>query len=72
VRHSTREIHSVDTPDLPEEEELTPDTVLGWEHWIAERLEETENGYRSKPDLLKHDANGEKLTGPHRVVRSDC
>lgn len=51
--------HPIDAPDLPEEE-ATPDTVLGWQHWIAERLEDTENGYRSKPDLLKHDANAEK------------
>lgn len=51
--------HSIETPDLPEEEP-TPETVFGWKRWIAERLEDTENGYRSKPDLLKHDANAEK------------
>lgn len=51
--------HPIDAPDLPEEEP-TPETVLGWQRWIAERLEDSENGYRSKPDLLKHDANAEK------------
>lgn len=51
--------HSIDAPDLPEEEP-TPETVVGWERWIAERLDDAEKGYRSKPDLLKHDANAEK------------
>ncbi|WP_395335089.1 hypothetical protein WBP06_25055 [Novosphingobium sp. BL-8H] len=55
----TMTTHSNEMPDL-HEVEITPQTVVDWERWIAERVEDTENGYRSKPDLLKHDANAEK------------
>ncbi|HEY0164885.1 MAG TPA: hypothetical protein VGB39_05885, partial [Sphingomicrobium sp.] len=41
-------------------EEPTPQDAESWRTWLEERLGETIDGYRAKPDLLKRDARSEK------------
>jgi hypothetical protein len=51
----TRLIEAPEPPDEP-----TPQDAESWRTWLEERLGETIDGYRAKPDLLKRDARSEK------------
>lgn len=48
----------IEASDLPEEP--TPEDPDAWQAWLEDRLRETIDGYRAKPDLLMRDARSEK------------
>jgi len=53
--------HLTEISDLPEEP--TPEDANAWYAWLDDRLLETINGYRAKPDVLMRDArSGKSIT----------
>lgn len=50
--------HLIEASDLPEEP--SPEDAHAWQAWLEDRLRETIDGYRVKPDLLMRDARSEK------------